>query len=132
MLVGGSVDVSPVSVPASVPVPGPVRVPVSVCMYGSGVMDFLCTIPMALVERAVSEAVDLDVATIRNKSAYLMGLVVHEARRQGVLSVGCRLEGLSVCWNSKTGGVKADVRADVGADVRADGAANIDKGIGIY
>lgn len=38
-------------------------------------MDFLCTIPMYLVEKAVREAVELDVATIRNKSAYLMGFL---------------------------------------------------------
>jgi RNA recognition motif-containing protein len=40
-----------------------------------GVMEFLCTIPMVLVEKAVAEAVELDVGTIRNKSAYLMGFL---------------------------------------------------------
>ena len=41
----------------------------------AGVMDFLCSIPMSLVQQAVGEAAALDVGSIRNKSAYLMGFL---------------------------------------------------------
>ncbi len=43
-----------------------------------GVFDFLCTIPLALVEKAVGDAVELDVSKIQNKSAYLMGVLKHK------------------------------------------------------
>jgi hypothetical protein len=43
-----------------------------------GVFDFLCSIPLAVVERAVEEAVELDVSKIQNRSAYLMGVLKHK------------------------------------------------------
>ena len=39
------------------------------------VLDFLCTVPTSLAEQALREAKALDMADVRNRSAYLMGVL---------------------------------------------------------